>query len=220
LCGFRYVNGRAGMHFWPLVKQAITPRAFLYFTSNDTLQATYNNTAVRSLGWVSLLPQKEQDALARYQPQEAQALQDLTSQILRSIKASTDTQYKAALMSTNTVISLDSQMISISCFILPVDFYEDKSIKSLFFIPYFGACLHFPSPPPNQMLFAQIGRGFIDFDFTQAYTLTGNINLGLFEDPMGTSAYMLDIVSIAPFLGQPDDFRRHCASNFNSAACS
>jgi hypothetical protein len=158
---------------------------------------------------VSLLPQKEQDVFARYQPQEARTVQDLTSQILRSIEASSDINYKEALMSTNTVNLLNSQMISISGFIVPIDFYEDKSIKSLFFVPYFGACIHFPPPPPNQMLFAQLERGFIQFDFTQAYTLTGNINLGLFEDPMGTSAYTLDIVSIAHFFGQPDDFRRH-----------
>jgi hypothetical protein len=200
---------RAGMHFWPSVKQAIFQKAFLYFTSNDALLGIYHNTKVRSLDWVSLLPQKEQDVFARYQPQEARTVQDLTSQILRSIEASSDVNYKEALMSTNTVNLLNSQMISISGFIVPIDFYEDKSIKSLFFVPYFGACIHFPPPPPNQMLFAQLERGFIQFDFTQAYTLTGNINLGLFEDPMGTSAYTLDIVSIAHFFGQPDDFRRH-----------
>lgn len=207
--GLGMLISRVGIHFWPSVKQAISPRAFLYFTSNDTLHATYNNTTLRALDWVSLLPQKEQDVLARYQPQEAQMGQDLTLQILRSIEASTDTHYKAALISTNTVNSLDSQMISISGFIVPIDFYEDKSIKNLFFVPYFGACIHFPPPPPNQMLFAKIGRGFIDFDFTQAYTLTGNINIGLFEDPMGTSAYTLDIVSITHFFGQPDDLRSH-----------
>jgi hypothetical protein len=207
--GLGMLISRAGMHFWPSVKQAIFQKAFLYFTSNDTLLGIYYNTEVRSLDWVSLLPQKEQDVFARYQPQEARTVQDLTSQILRSIEASSDINYKEALMSTNTVNLLNSQMISISGFIVPIDFYEDKSIKSLFFVPYFGACIHFPPPPPNQMLFAQLERGFIQFDFTQAYTLTGNINLGLFEDPMGTSAYTLDIVSIAHFFGQPDDFRRH-----------
>lgn len=207
--GLGMLLGRIGVDFWPLIKEAVSPRPYLYFTSNDTLQATYNNTSIRTLDWVTLLPQKEQDVLARYQPQEAQTVQELTSQILRSIKASTDTRYKAALMSTNTVNSLDNKMISISGFIVPIDFYEDKSIKNLFFVPYFGACIHFPPPPPNQMLFAQIDRGFMDFEFTQAYTLTGNINLGLFEDPIGTSAYTLDVVSIAHFYGQPDNFRRH-----------
>lgn len=201
--------GHVGLYVWPAFKQAIFPQPALYVTSSETLKAKYNNALVRSLDWVSLLPAAEQEIITLYQSQEAQSEQDLTSQILRSLEASSDKNYQDALISTNTVESLEGQMVSISGFMVPIDFHDDKSVESLFFVPYFGACIHFPPPPPNQMLFAQLDKGLVEFDMTQPYTLFGEINRGLFEDPMGTSAYTLSVVSIIPFVGQPDDLRRH-----------
>ena len=42
-----------------------------------------------------------------------------------------------------------------------------------------------------------------------AYQFNGNLSRSLFEDPMGTSAYELEVASVQPFFGQPDDFRTH-----------
>ena len=201
---------------WPSIKLAIlamTPMPPLYLTSNELLKTQSENTAVSPLTWTALIPQKEQDVIAYYQaPNQAQAPSDLkgmTAQILRSIEAATDPAYQEALMSTNTVSGFEKQMVSISGFIVPIDFYADKTVKNLFLVPYFGACIHFPPPPPNQIIFIQLEAGLQDVDITQAYTLVGEINLGLFEDPMGTSAYTLDVVSIIEFNGQPDDLRLH-----------
>jgi uncharacterized protein len=207
--GLGVLCGRLGLHFWPSIQQSVLSKPYVYFTANQTLKDSYANSEIRALEWVMLLPPAEQEVLKHYQTQDAQTLQDLSSQILRSIEASTDQTYQKALISTNTVESFKDRMVSISGFIVPIDFYEDKSIKSLFLVPYFGACLHFPPPPPNQMFYARLDHGFSKFDFSQAYTLNGKMSAGLFEDPMGTSAYILEVVSITPFYGQPDNFRRH-----------
>jgi hypothetical protein len=92
---------------------------------------------------------------------------------------------------------------------VPIDYAEDRSLENIFIVPYFGACLHFPPPPPNQIIFAQLSGGFIDFELTQAYRLRGILRRGLFEDPLGTSAYILDLVAIEPYYDNPDNFRQH-----------
>lgn len=211
LCiGLGLIFGSAIINYWPSLKQLVAPSPFVYFTSNETLTSHYDKAQIMPLNWTSLLPKKEQALISRYQQAPpAQNLEDMTAQVLRTINASTDKSYQDALMSTNTVKWFDNQIVSISGFIVPIDFYENKSAQNIFLVPYFGACLHFPAPPPNQMIFIQLEAGFTDLDITQAYTFTGQINLELFEDPMGTSAYTLDVVSIMPFNGQPDDFRRH-----------
>jgi hypothetical protein len=218
-CFCMIIGGGAGylvVNSWPSIKLAIlaiTPMPPLYLTSNELLKIQSENAAISPLTWTALIPQKEQDVIAYYQaPNNAPAPSDLkgmTAQILRSIEAATDPDYQEALMSTNTVSGFEKQIVSISGFIVPIDFYANKTVKNLFLVPYFGACIHFPAPPPNQIIFIQLEAGFQDVDITQAYTLIGEINLGLFEDPMGTSAYTLDVVSIIEFNGQPDDLRLH-----------
>ncbi len=200
---------RLALQYWPAIKQHVWPNTSLYSTSNTPLKSAYTNANITPLNWAMLLPQSEKQTIGKYQAKQAQNLEGMTAQILRSIQASSDQDYQQALSSTNTIDRLDNKMVTISGFIVPIDFYEDKSVQHLFIVPYFGACLHFPPPPPNQMIFTRLEPGFSELDITQAYTLNGKINQGLFEDPMGTSAYILDTVSIDKFYGQPDDFRKH-----------
>jgi hypothetical protein len=210
LCiGLGGFSARLVINYWPTVKQVLTPP--LYATSNERLESAYAKANITHLNWTALLPQTEKQIIAQYQaPQgQAQKLEDMTAQILRSIQASSDKSYQQALISTNTVNNLDNLLISISGFIVPIDFHEDKSVRHLFLVPYFGACLHFPPPSPNQMIFIRLKPGFSELDITQAYIFEGRLNLDLFEDPLGTSAYTLDPISINKFYGQPDDFRKH-----------
>jgi hypothetical protein len=161
------------------------------------------------LRWEMLVPEQEREILARYQTKEAQTVSDLSVEILNSIKLASDQGYKLAMRSMNTVASLASQTITISGFIVPIDFYPNKDIKHIFLVPYFGACIHFPPPPPNQMLYARLGQGFENFDINQAYTINGKLKIEPFEDLIGTSAYSIEVVSIEVFIGEPDTFRTH-----------
>ncbi|MEO9944353.1 DUF3299 domain-containing protein [Paraglaciecola sp.] len=201
--------GRLVLDNWASIKQAVFHKQTLYATSDPALQSLANQAQPFVLKWASLLPSEEHEVIARYQTTQPQNLEEMTAQVMRSINASTDQDYQNALISTQTMTEFENKMVSISGFIVPIDFYDDKSVKSFFFVPYFGACIHLPAPPPNQMIYVELEKGFKDVDITNTYTLTGKLNIELFEDLMGTSAYTLDLVSIIPFYGQPDDFRTH-----------
>ncbi|MBL4631612.1 MAG: DUF3299 domain-containing protein [Paraglaciecola sp.] len=207
--GLGVLLGRLGIDYWPTIKQAVVLKKEQYSTSNKTLNSRYHKEKTTVLDWAYLLPKEEHEVMTRYQSTNPKNLEQMTAQVLLSINSSTDQNYQNALISTNTVDRFEKKMVSISGFAVPIDFYDDKSVKSFFFVPYFGACIHLPAPPPNQMIFVQLEPGFKDIDITQTYTLTGSIGLALFEDPMGTSAYTLDVVKIVEFYGQSDDFRRH-----------
>ncbi|MEP2652371.1 MAG: DUF3299 domain-containing protein [Paraglaciecola sp.] len=201
--------GRIALDNWANIKQAIVYKNTLYSTSDPALQSLPNQVSPLDLKWASLLPAEEHEVIAYYQTSQPQNLEQMTAQVMRSINASKDQSYQDALISTNTMAEFENQIVTISGFIVPIDFYNDKSVKSFFFVPYFGACIHLPAPPPNQMIYVELEAGFNDVDITKTYTLMGKLNIELFEDLMGTSAYTLDLVSITPFYGQPDDFRTH-----------
>ena len=181
----------------------------LYQTSDIQLIEQYESQDPVRLQWSQLLPLDEKSILQKYQQKQASTATEFADNILLSIQASTDKAYSDAMISTNAVESFDEQAVSIAGFIVPIDYYEAQNVQSMFLVPYFGACLHFPPPPPNQIIFAQLELGFDELDITKAYLLNGVLRRGLFEDPLGTSAYMLDVISIEAYYQNPDDFRQH-----------
>lgn len=161
------------------------------------------------LEWQALIPDHERSVLARYQSTDPNTIPGLTDQIIKTIEASGDFEYQQAMFSTNTVDSLNGRDIAVGGFVVPLDYYPNKDIKDMFVVPYFGACLHFPPPPPNQMMYVRLQPGFSDIDLEQAYLLKGKLSIELYEDIMGTSAYSLDVISIEKYTGTPDTFRQH-----------
>ncbi|MDU0353736.1 DUF3299 domain-containing protein [Paraglaciecola aquimarina] len=129
--GLGLFAGCLAVYYWPVIKQHLTVEPPLYLTSNETLQSSYTTQPITSLSWTALLPEKEQKVIADYQT-PATNLNDMTAQVLRSIKASSDENYQQALNSTNTVSHLDNLLVSISGFIVPIDFYDDKSVQHFF----------------------------------------------------------------------------------------
>ncbi|TRY33745.1 DUF3299 domain-containing protein [Aliiglaciecola sp. M165] len=159
--------------------------------------------------WEELIPEQEREVLSKYQAKDAVKVTDMVAQILNSIESANDEKYKQAMISSNTVSILEGQSVSLPGFIVPVDFYPNRQPKNIFLVPYFGACIHFPPPPPNQIIFIRLEPGFSNFDLNQAYTIKGKLKIELFEDLMGTSAYSMDVAQIKEFNGEPDTFRKH-----------
>ena len=201
--------GIVGFKYQSNFGQWFSSKPTLYQTRNDLLENQFESLNSIPVQWSQLLPESEKEILKKYQQVQASTPTEFADNILLSIQASTDKAFSAAMMSANSVDSFDEKAVSIAGFIVPIDYGDDKSLRNIFVVPYFGACLHFPPPPPNQMVFAQLGEGFIDFNLTQAYRLHGVLRRGLFEDPLGTSAYILDVVYIEPFYDHPDNVRQH-----------
>lgn len=171
--------------------------------------------AIHSIKWAELLPEKEKSILTSYENMPASNEPAATSddpfadRLFNSLNASVDPDYAEAMYSFNTVSRFDNMQVTVPGFIVPLAFNDQQQPTHIFIVPYFGACLHFPPPPPNQMIYAQLTSPLADFAIEQAYQITGIMKRGLFEDPLGSSAYIIDITDITPYDGEPDDVRQH-----------
>jgi hypothetical protein len=56
------------------------------------------------------------------------------------------------------VEELDGQTVSIEGYLVPLDF-ESTEAKAFVLVPYVGACIHVPPPPPNQIIFVKYDDG-------------------------------------------------------------
>ena len=52
---------------------------------------------------------------------------------------------------------LDNRRVSIAGFVVPLDGEREKT-REFLLVPYFGACIHAPAPPANQVIHVKVAR--------------------------------------------------------------
>ena len=86
---------------------------------------------------------------------------------------------KEADIRNRTLVSeLDGHVIKLPGYVLPLDF-EGTLVKSFLLVPYVGACIHVPPPPPNQIVHVQLKQGFESNELYAPVWVTGRISAGM-----------------------------------------
>jgi hypothetical protein len=167
-----------------------------------------------TIDWVDLIPQADLDILLN-PPQAISAIPDgaeedvLWDSLSDAVEnAITDTQiplspedqaYYSALKSTNIKAEFNNQNIRIPGFIVPVEYGEDQLITEFFLVPYFGACIHYPPPPPNQIIYVKYPQGLLLDALYDPFWIEGQLSTEIIENDLATSAYALAALNIKPY---------------------
>ena len=101
--------------------------------------------------------------------------------------------YQQALTSTRIVDGVDNLAIRLPAFIVPLEFDEDQRVTQFFMVPFFGACIHLPPPPPNQTIFVNYPGGLTLESLYEPYWVSGIINTSLIENDTATAAYTMEV---------------------------
>jgi hypothetical protein len=59
----------------------------------------------------------------------------------------------------SVVHSLDGQYVRIPGYLLPLE-HDNIKVTEFLLVPYVGACIHAPPPPPNQILYVRFSAGY------------------------------------------------------------
>ena len=98
-------------------------------------------------------------------------------------------------VSTGVVPELNGQMVKIPGFIVPLDLVDGKVTSSLL-VPYFGACIHVPPPPPNQIVHVKFAQP-IDMDsIWDPVWVTGKLGLERFASDLAEAGYSMEAEGI------------------------
>lgn len=154
--------------------------------------------AFKELEWEQLIPQSVLDILLNppsYVTEvEDGSLEDqISSQIKSAVDGAKDDVYQQALISTEVVPELNNQAVKIPGFIVPLEFDDDQTITQFFLVPFFGACIHVPPPPPNQIIFVSYPQGLKLSALYDPFWIYGNLKTGLVENDMATAAYTMEM---------------------------
>ena len=94
--------------------------------------------------------------------------------------------------------ALVGQSVRIPGFIVPLE-DSKEGLKEFLLVPYFGACVHSPPPPANQIVHVlpkSPAKGFRSMD---AVWITGTLSTGRTDSYMGAASYRIESVSVVPY---------------------
>ncbi len=154
------------------------------------------------IDWTELMPAEDLSALLNRPAflddiADGSAQDSLDNFQQRQLEDEQAQQYQAALSSTRVIQGFDGKAIRIPGFIVPLAQNEDKEVTRFFIVPYFGACLHMPPPPPNQILYVESEQGITLENLYDPYWFEGVVSIEQKVDAMGTSAYSLSLDNYA-----------------------
>jgi hypothetical protein len=109
-------------------------------------------------------------------------------------------RYQEALTSVRVVEAFDGKAIRVPGFIVPLEFAGDQQrVTRFFLVPYFGACIHVPPPPPNQIIYAEYDKGLKLESLYDPFWLSGVLSTTLIENDMATAAYVIKVDRLEPY---------------------
>ncbi|MCS6948474.1 MAG: DUF3299 domain-containing protein [Steroidobacteraceae bacterium] len=86
---------------------------------------------------------------------------------------------------------LHGAQVKLPGFIVPLEINKNQLITEFFLVPYVGACIHVPPPPPNQIVYVKVDKGVAIDSIWEAYWVTGKLAINNTTTRLGASAYQL-----------------------------
>ncbi len=177
------------------------------------LDPEWHNEA-QFIGWGDLLPEQDYASLQEAEKKRQailgeQSLSEQERQLLASVALANDEDYQNALQSQTVRSELHQQNVEIAGFVVPLEFDQQRRVTQFFIVPYYGACIHYPPPPPNQIIYARSNTGFKVEDISKPFLFAGQLHTALYEDPVATSAYLLELGAVSFYNTEPDEIRQH-----------
>ena len=156
---------------------------------------TIQKSNFRTVKWLDLMPKKDFNSLSNPPDYLANtdegAKGDEILNELRNLPKSVQDDYQRALTSTEVIAEMDNKAIRIPGFIVPLEFNDKKRINQFFLVPYFGACIHLPPPPPNQIIFVTSEKGIEINELLDPVWISGVLQTSHFENDVALSAYSM-----------------------------
>jgi uncharacterized protein len=101
------------------------------------------------------------------------------------------------------VEKLNGMTVRLPGFVVPLDFEAEK-ITEFLLVPYFGACIHVPPPPANQIVFVKSDRGIEIDRLYDAVIIQGEMETAAVSSELAQAGYTLHATDVSPYSADPE----------------
>ena len=98
--------------------------------------------------------------------------------------------------------ALDGQSVRIPGFVVPLEETKD-GLKEFLLVPYFGACIHSPPPPANQIIHVRPQSAAKGVRSMDAVWISGTLVREKTDSYMGAASYRMEARAVEPYTERP-----------------
>jgi uncharacterized protein len=172
------------------------PKPLLAGAAGNTVGKPGTPAAPRTINWDALVP-ANWDPFKDFKDMSLQALDDGDPRAVALLKKMREVWDNAPVNS-----ALVGQNVRIPGFVVPLEDSRD-GMKEFLLVPYFGACIHSPPPPANQIVHVlprTPAKGLRSMD---AVWITGPLSTVRTDSYMGAAGYRIEAQSVQPYTEAP-----------------
>lgn len=96
------------------------------------------------------------------------------------------------------VEALDGQTVRIPGYVVQLEGNAD-TVTEFLLVPYFGACIHVPPPPPNQIIQVEFPEGVPYENTYDAVWVEGTLHVERVEGDLAVVGYKMDATSVSAY---------------------
>ncbi|MGR5288362.1 DUF3299 domain-containing protein [Vibrio maritimus] len=130
---------------------------------------------VLTLDWIDLIPEKERNQFdAMGMPSV-----DHSGGVMEQSKVGTVRQ------------ELNGSKVKIPGFVIPLE-GDENAVTEFLLVPYFGACIHVPPPPPNQIIYVKFKEGAPVHRLWDVIYVVGTLKTETIDSELAQTGYLID----------------------------
>jgi len=159
----------------------------------------------RELDWLDLLTDADREAMLNLPELDHGAGDDSSSpvaleeQIANALKQggepptleqqAAQAKWDAVLKNERVRPDLNGAKVKLAGFIVPLQNDAQNRVTEFFLVPYYGACIHVPPPPPNQIVLVRFGKGFDLQDMYAPIWIEGTLHTEKISNDLASASY-------------------------------
>ncbi len=148
----------------------------------------------REITWEDLVP-KDWDPAKEFKQANIGLMKDGDPRATEMLK-----RMREAWNNAPTNNELDGVAVRLPGYLVPLD-ESGNGIKEFLLVPYFGACIHTPPPPANQIILVQPQKPAKGYHSMDTVWISGTLKTLRSDSYMGSSGYRMDSAIVEPYVG-------------------
>ncbi|HTJ53828.1 MAG TPA: DUF3299 domain-containing protein [Nitrosospira sp.] len=159
---------------------------------NKPRPAENSSTAFKEKTWDDLMP-KSWDPMASLKGLKLDNLKDSDPRAIEALE-----KIREAWNNAPVEPALNGERVRIPGFVIPLEKVSNK-VSEFLLVPYFGACIHTPPPPPNQIIHVKASKPVANMRTMDTMWVSGIIRTQGSETGMGQAGYQLKAERVEPY---------------------
>lgn len=188
----------------PKIKLLIFALALLLMGSTAAVQAWWwtsdkkaEEQAAVEISWEQLIPEG-------FTPVESPLSTMTAEQLNKLFDGSEESEREIAeieeMMAYAPVVkSLNGQRVKLPGYVVPLDFDGQTNMKEFLLVPYYGACIHTPPPPANQVVHANAEEAIVIEDTYFPVWAIGTLLTETTTSELAEAGYRLQVERVEPY---------------------